>query len=250
MKPCGSPILAIRRTPTDSSSSGVTNSSLGFTGVDAVVMTAAIAILTSVLIPTIATTRSQSLRVGCYNSLRQVGLGFRAWATDHEDRFPPLVSQSEGGTGLTIFGPNAWLHFSAVSNELRTPRVLLCPADATAREARNFSDLPSGGFLHVDYRDKALSYFLTHPGLDYPNDLLAGDRDFRADAAAGCSAFGSAYSLGSPPVSLAWTNVLHSDGGNALLADGRVEQFSNSRAVSFFREYLPTTSGIHFVRPR
>ena len=78
--------------------------------------------------------------MSCVNNLKQIGLAFRAWAMDNDGQFPFNVSTNAGGTmefcarGADGFDSNAALHFQVMSNELSTPRLLVCPRD-WSREA-------------------------------------------------------------------------------------------------------------------
>jgi hypothetical protein len=80
-------------------------------------------------------------------NLKQIGLAFKTWALDHQDRFPFSQSTNDGGTmelcarGGDGFDSNAALHFQVMSNELSTPLILRCPKDRTTKPARNFSSL-------------------------------------------------------------------------------------------------------------
>ncbi len=73
--------------------------------------------------------RERQLRFQCINNLKQVGLAFRVWEGDHGDKYPMAVSETNGGTMEFITGQNAFRHFLAMSNELSTPKILVCPAD-------------------------------------------------------------------------------------------------------------------------
>jgi hypothetical protein len=83
----------------------------------------------------------------CANQLKQVGLAFRVWGIDNNDRFPFQVPTNQGGTmELRAIGPdgfdtNAFLHFQVISNELSTPLILVCPGDVTRTAVTNFADL-------------------------------------------------------------------------------------------------------------
>src|SRR5215212_4793809 len=106
----------------------------GFTRIEALVMLAAVLILTCVALPVLAHTKPRSHRVACLNNLRQIGVGWRTWANDHGDRFPWLaIAPADGGsTG----GPlEAWYYFGLASNELATPKILVCPSDPLKRAA-------------------------------------------------------------------------------------------------------------------
>jgi hypothetical protein len=96
-----------------------------------------------------------SSRLGCVNNLKQIGLAFRTWAIDNDGQFPFNVSTNAGGTmelcarGADGFDTNAALHFQVMSNELSTPRILVCPKDSSKRPAAGFPSLQAS---NVTYR--------------------------------------------------------------------------------------------------
>jgi hypothetical protein len=69
------------------------------------------------------------------------------WASDNGEKFPFHVSVSKGGTkdlcerGVDGFDKNSASHFLVMSNELGSPKILLCPDDLTKRPATNFNRL-------------------------------------------------------------------------------------------------------------
>jgi hypothetical protein len=77
----------------------------------------------------------RSSRLGCINNLKQIGLAFRTWAIDNDGQFPFNVSTNAGGTmelcsaGRDGVDKNGFLHLLVMSNELCTPKLLVCPAD-------------------------------------------------------------------------------------------------------------------------
>jgi hypothetical protein len=91
----------------------------------------------------------------CCNNLQQIGLAFRTWAIDNDGRFPFNVSTNVGGTmeycarGADGFDTNAALHFQVMSNELSTPRILVCPKDQSRKPAAGFPGLQAS---NVTYR--------------------------------------------------------------------------------------------------
>jgi prepilin-type N-terminal cleavage/methylation domain-containing protein/prepilin-type processing-associated H-X9-DG protein len=60
----------------------------GFTLVELLVVLAIIAILAGLLLPALARAKSSSKRASCLSNLRQIGIGFEMYVSDHEGRFP------------------------------------------------------------------------------------------------------------------------------------------------------------------
>lgn len=123
----------------------------------------------------------RSIHVKDINNLKNVGLAFRIFATDHQDRFPMMVSTISGGSREFV-GDNAriFMHFGVMSNELSTPKILISPlADVSPRiEATRFVEGPDRTGAQVEFdRNQNISYFV---GIDAdetaPRSLLAGNR--------------------------------------------------------------------------
>jgi hypothetical protein len=81
------------------------------------------------------------------NNLKNLGLAFRVWATDHKDQFPFNTGAAEGGT-LELcdrdpegFDLNAARHLQVMANELSTPAILICPSDRFKQPAGSFLSL-------------------------------------------------------------------------------------------------------------
>jgi hypothetical protein len=107
-------------------------------------------VICALLLPALSQAKAKAQRISCSNNLKQIGLSFRTWAIDNGDSFPFNVSTNKGGTlELCLpesdgFDRNAAFHFRVMSNELSTPKILVCPADGKKQVALNFESLQPG----------------------------------------------------------------------------------------------------------
>jgi competence protein ComGC len=234
----------------------------GFTRPELMFCLFALILLGVVAMPGLSNTRSRSLRIECVDNLRLIGQAVQLWASDHEDKTPWLVNVSEGGTKPDILPPYnkpsaIWFEFSAMSNQLVTPRILVCPQDAqrVVNAARNWGRTSDGGYLNSGYRDNATSYALGLHSFIYENSVfLAGDRNLRVDnpGPVTCSlGFGNTSSINPIGASVtAWTNSIHGLSGNILLADGRVVMAPNSTLKKYFSQRAPQDNRtLHLLIP-
>ena len=184
--------------------------------VEVLVVIAVLAILLTMLLHALALHHSTRKAIVCADNLKQVGLSFRIWSGDNNDKYPMQVSVANGGTLGLASGRNAWINFMVMSNELSTPKILICPQDTQRLPpATNFSSQLAG---HI-------SYFV---GLEAnksdAQSILSGDDNFEIG---GVSVETGLLKLSSNSP-MAWTSVRHGLAGNILLADGSVQTFSNS----------------------
>src|SRR5271166_2107602 len=110
-----------------------------FTLIELLVVIAIIAILAAMLLPALAAAKRKAQRINCVNNLKEVGLAFRVWEGDNGDQYPMTVSTANGGASQMVSSaanasPNPgssfiWA-FCVMSNELSTPKILLCTSDA------------------------------------------------------------------------------------------------------------------------
>ncbi|HTI71101.1 MAG TPA: DUF4190 domain-containing protein [Candidatus Limnocylindria bacterium] len=63
------------------------------------------------LLPALAKAKERAQRVACVNNLKNIGLAVRIWSTDHGDKMP--------------------VGFLQITNELTSPKILICPSDPT-----------------------------------------------------------------------------------------------------------------------
>lgn len=185
-----------------------------------IVVVAALAVLVAMFLPGLMKTRVRASRLNCVNHLKQVGLSFRMWAQDNGDQFPMRVSVTNGGTMELVESGTVYPHFLVMSNELNTPKILVCPEDRRRSPAMSFS---------TNFSNTNLSYFV---GVDaselMPQSFLTGDDHFTVHGQRPKSGL---LQLGTNrPV--AWLRERHAYGGNVGLADGSVQSFTSA---SFLR---------------
>jgi len=199
-----------------------------FTLLELVVLVACLALLTALILPAfVRRSCARSARINCINNLKQIGLSYRTWALDNQDKYPMQVSVTNGGTMELINSGPAYVHFLVMSNELSTPKILVCPDDPERINATTFSANCVPGQVPFT-NDSYLSYFVgVDANPDLPNALLSGDRNLAVDnvpVRAGMQRI--------------WTNSTltwfkprgeHMGGGNVGLADGSVQSLTSTR---------------------
>lgn len=185
----------------------------GFTLIELLVVMAIIAILAALLLPAVNQAKQRAKRIACVSNLREMGLAFHIFANDHRGRLPMQVSAREGGSAeftreLGDFS-FTFRHLQTLSNELSTPRMVLCPSD-TRLLAANFTVL----------QNTNVSYFVNlRAESGKSTSILAGDRNLTSDRLGDHSPL-PLDATGS----LRWTRELHRFKGNILLGDGHVEE--------------------------
>jgi type II secretory pathway pseudopilin PulG len=177
------------------------------------VVIAVLAILAAMLLPALAGAHDRARRIQCVNNLKQTGLAFRIWEGDNGDKYPMDVPMAKGGTKEFTTGADTFRHFQVMSNELSTPKILVCPAD-TRVAAINF----------VHLKNQNVSYFVGLEANDAnPQRFLDGDRNITGES----DPENGILKL-VPGQRVSWTQDIHVNQGNLGLSDGSVQQYSNS----------------------
>jgi prepilin-type processing-associated H-X9-DG protein len=186
----------------------------GLSLVEVFLVLATIALLALFFLPPPSRHQRRSSRIGCVNHLKQIGLAYRLWSNDHGDQFPFASTNTESTLALAN-SPQVFRHYALISNELNTPKLLVCPVDQKTK-ATDF-----GTFCNTN-----LSYFV---GLDAredsPNTILSGDRNI----VGGTLSNGFLRSFTPASNDAGWTSELHNNAGNVGLGDGSVQQLNGNQ---------------------
>jgi len=148
---------------------------------------------------------------------------------DNQDKYPMQVAVTNGGTMEFVNSGPAFVHFLVMSNELSTPKILICPnePDSNRNNATTFSQsasLPQGQIAFAN--DNYLSYFV---GVDanqaLPGAFLSGDRNLAIDRVPTRRGMQRVWTNSN----LSWfaPRPAHNGGGNVGLADGSVQCLSD-----------------------
>jgi len=208
-----------------------------FSLIELLVVVAIVAILAAIMLPTLSRAKARSSRISCVCNLKQVGVAFRTWAIDHNDKYPMQVSVTNGGTMELTSYQMVYAHFTIMSNELSTPKILFCPADRdrTRIPATTFPGLPGSGIgKPIPFiGDTNLSYFVGIDATDLlPQMFLTGDDNL----AIGEVRMRNRTLMVGNDSAVSWTKDRHIYQGNIGLADGSVQQFSAGRLKTALSE--------------
>jgi prepilin-type processing-associated H-X9-DG protein len=203
----------------------------GFSLLDLLMIVVAIAAIILVVLPgLLRPRRNHSPEIRCHNNLKQVGLAFRIWASDNNEKFPSQTSITNGGAKEWAAAGSAYGVFLVMSNELSTPKLLFCPGENNpSRQVASTLDFSqpqenSAGVTPFTATNN-LSYFA---GLDGDQTqiqtILTGDDHLLV----GKTPTRSGLLLVPTNTPVTWAKGRHMGNGNITRADGSVQQFNAS----------------------
>ena len=200
---------------------------------DLIAIIALIPILALLVIVVLTQFIADARMTSCLSNMAAIGNGFRVWSLDHNGKYPMQLSTNSGGTREWLVKEQWFRQFQVISNELGTPRTLVCPADSrdNKKTAYRFGEA---------LNNNNISYFI---GMDAEKSdvyLLAGDRNI------GCGSITeNSIMVINNNKTCFWSNNIHYGKGNLSFGDGGVRKVENSQMIEMLKNIrIPQKLGL------
>lgn len=176
---------------------------------EVLVVVSIIVLLVALYLASLPDRNRKVLKINCINNLKQIGLTYRIWEGDHNDKFPSFVSVTNGGImewtncGAQIIISN----YLVMSNEVSNPKILACPQDTKVVAVGDFGRLTISN----------ISYFVNLDASDaLPQMILSGDDNLLVNG----SPVPSGNLVLPTNAVVTWSKYRHNGAGNLGLVDG------------------------------
>ena len=200
---------------------------------ETIVVIAVLAVALAMILPALAKAKRRSSKLNCASNIKQIGIAFRLWDGDNNGKYPMSVSVTNGGAMELVATGNVAACFQVMSNELITPKILLCPEDTRRTYATNFS---------TGFSDANISYFISADAVEtYPQMILDGDDNLLVD---GKPVQPGILNLRAGSI-ITWNRGRHHGVGNIGLADGSAQQVTGdglNSVVGLYTNGVPTNN--------
>ena len=192
--------------------------------VEGIVVLAVMVLLIGIVLPWWADSRRPSTGMACVNHLKMVGLAARVFANDNDDKFPWQITTHAGGSREYQEVPNAaFRHFQVMSNELFTPKFLVCPQDRKRAWATNWV---------AGFDNRNVSYFVGLSASESnTKSILSGDRYL-----AGSRPTANGFLELATNDSIRWAKKYHDYHGYLVFGDGSVSWLDSSGLQKALRD--------------
>jgi prepilin-type N-terminal cleavage/methylation domain-containing protein/prepilin-type processing-associated H-X9-DG protein len=197
-----------------------------FTLIELLVVIAIIAILAAMLLPALVHGKERAYRAACLTNLKQMGVGFLAFANDHHGKFAPAISTNDGGIQEIVAkspcNSNVFYALGVLSNELANPNLLHCPSDINSRAPTNFNE------VFLSRNASYIGWYLAQND-GAATTIIASDRNFTADF---FIQYGNGVISSDSKAFIKWNEEMHRLIGNLLFADGHAEALKNGPTLT------------------
>lgn len=197
--------------------------------IEVLVIVVAASVLLYLALAWLLQAKRQAGSICCDCNLKQIGIAFRIWEGDQTNHLYPMsVSTNFGGTFEYVERGDVFRHFQVMSNELSTPKIVVCPTDVR-RPAKDFG--PTLGNSNISYFVGVDAVEPEPPTYLTAQMVLSGDRNL----VGGTKLVDGVVEI-TTNQSVRWSSEMHDGTGNVLLTDGSVATVTDSGLTKLLQQ--------------